>query len=179
MKKKLLFNTRAKLETVDILCTIKTIIKTVEKPKDIISYKSEINFKDYLLLKRSSKITGPIKQVLSTSCKIVPTNIEYLLKTSSSVSLMFKLNKNKYEFSKIIMDNIEDLYERIIKLHKITKKQFINKYGLSYMTDTYFLNENLFTTILSNIEAFNIRDYSEITDKLIITEIVKYFRSIN
>ena len=93
--------------------------------------------------------------------------------------MLFKLNKEKYDFSNLIMDNIEDLYERIIKLHKITKKQFINKYGLSYMTDTYLLNESLFVTILSNIEAFNFKEYSEITDKLIITEIVKYFGSIN
>lgn len=179
MKKKLLYNTRTKVGVVGLIQHINTVIKIVDKPKKMITYKTKISFKNYDLLTYNSIISGPIKEVLNAQGKITQLNLKYLLKTSSEINLLFKLNKEKYDFSNLIMDNIEDLYERIIKLHKITKKQFINKYGLSYMTDTYLLNESLFVTILSNIEAFNFKEYSEITDKLIITEIVKYFRSIN
>lgn len=179
MKEKLLYNIKIKIGTVESFATIRTEIKTLNKFKKRIGYKSSIRFKDFILTKHRSIITGPIHNLCEYPTKLVPIRLESILKASTKVTLRFDLIKHKYEFNRLIMDNIDYLYDRIVKLYAVTKKQLINKYGLQYMKDTYFLSENLFVTILSNIEAFDFKSYSEITDKIIITEIVKYFRSIN
>lgn len=179
MKRKLLLNIKSKIGTIESFAIIRTEIKPLGKLDNKIVFKSHIRFKDFVITKHRSLVTGPIKNLCNYPTKLIPIKLESVLKASTKVTLRFDLLKHKYEFNKLIMDNIDYLYDRILKLYTVTKKQLINKYGLQYMKDTYFLSENLFVTILSNIEAYDFKSYSEITDKIIITEIVKYFRSIN
>lgn len=178
MKKKLMYSVRCAIDNVRFLSSHESIITFLKKPNKIKSYEIGIKEKDFSLLKASTILRGPIINILSASGKIEFSKINYLMKNTSFINLKFDIEKEKYkDFNKIIYENIVDLYDRSITLYSMIKKRMIDK-GLDYVDSTYEFNENLFNMILNNIESYGFKNYSDITDKIIISEIVKYFRSI-
>ena len=91
--------------------------------------------------------------------------------------MKFFIEKEKYkEYSPVIYENIDNLYIRISAMYKTVSNKFVNEYGMTYVKESYELTEEIFKYILSDLQEY--KEYSEITDRVIMKEIVMYFRGL-
>lgn len=177
MKIRLLANFNSKISFVGSLYESIVKIKTLSLHKELFKFTSNIKPKDFKLLTHTSKISGPAKNLLTINTCIKFKNIKLLLNSNTMLNFKFFIDKEKYsEYSPIIYNNIDDLYIRISGMYKTVSNKFINDYGMNYVKDSYELTEQIFNYILSDLQEY--KEYSEITDRVIMKEIVMYFRGL-
>lgn len=177
MKKKLLADFKSKISFIGSLYESITNIKTLSLHKELCKFTSNIKPKDFNLLTHVSKISGPAKKLLTVNTEIKLKNIKLLLNSNTMLNLKFFINKEKYsEYSPIVYNNIDELYIRISGMYKTVSNKFVNEYGMDYVKDSYELTEQIFNYILSDLQEY--AEYSEITDRIIMKEIVMYFRGL-
>lgn len=176
-QKKLICNVKCNVHCIGLIRKIDTNIgfrsyENIRKIKDI---NTKITTKEFLLNKYTSKLRGPITNLLSVDCFIGIKNIESICKKSTVLEIKFDINKENYNmFSPFIFDNIDILYNRITFMFKKIKNIISSK--RPYVYDTYEYNEDIFINVLNNLEN-KYSNYEDIEDKYIASVITNGFRS--
>lgn len=84
---------------------------------------------------------------------------------------------NESEYSKIIIKNIEKLYNRISNYFNEVYEVILRKFPVKANEEKIEFTERAFKLILFQIKLKNFNSYEEITDKIIISILVDYFNS--
>ena len=177
MKTKLLANFNSKISFIGSLHESICKISTLNLKKELCKFNCKISTKNLELLKHTSKISGPVKTLFSINTNIKFKNIKILSSINTMLNMKFFIEKEKYkEYSPVIYENIDNLYIRISAMYKTVSNKFVNEYGMIYVKESYELTEEIFKYILSDLQEY--KEYSEITDRVIMKEIVMYFRGL-
>lgn len=172
-----LANFKTNISFIGILSEYKSNITTLKIPNKIFSTISKIGYKNFELIKHISKISGPVKTLLSVTSNITSKQVKLLLNSNTMLNLKFFIDKEKYKnYSPVIYDNIDDLYIRISGMYQLVSNKLAKTYGMDYVKDSYELTEEIFCYILSDLQKY--KEYSEITDRELTKEIVMYFRGL-
>lgn len=177
LNKKLLSNFKTNISFIGVIfeSICKINIKTI--PKKIFTIKTNISPKNFKLLEHVSKLCGPAKLLYTFKSNIEVKKVKLLFNCNTMLNFKFFINKENYkEYSPVIYDNIDELYIRISGLYKTVSNKFVNEFGMEYVKDSYELTEQIFNYILSDLQEY--KTYSEITDRIILKEIVMYFRGL-
>lgn len=177
MNLKPLFNIETKLKFIREISSKEIILRFIKKNDYLLKIKSKIDVMDYHIYKISSVIRNPIIDIFNISCPIKEMKLDSILEVFGYINYEFKLNKEDYiDYGKLIYDNIDDLAKRIRYLFYFVKNYLINS-GADYLDETYMLTEEKFKFILMSIDSEKYESYQEITDRVLIDEIIKYLRS--
>ena len=172
-----LFNIETKLKFIKEISSIEIALKFIKRETYLLKIKSKLNSMDFNILKISSVIRNPIIDIFNISGPIKELKLDSILEVFGYINYEFKLNKEDYiDYSKLIYDNIDDLAKRIRYLFYFVKNYLINS-GADYLDETYMLTEEKFKFILTALDTEKYNSYQEITDRILIDEIIKYLRS--
>lgn len=177
MKVKILFEKKFNIPVVGLILKKELVITQSNVPDEIAYFTNSIMERDFELINYESLIRGPISEVLNMQFTIEPYQLKTLRKFNTRLNLRFDINTDDYkDYSPIIFENIDDLYKRISSLYSSVVRQYFIKNNVTYVEDTYKFNEDMFKNILMDLELLKFKNYSDITDRILISKIVKHFR---
>lgn len=175
---KSLFNITLKIKNIYLLSRTETKISTYKEVKKIKEVKTNLNFNSHELLKICTKLHIPLIKLCKINTNIGFKEISKIHELISSLPIIFDINKNDYSnYSTLITDNLEYIYTRAYHLHK-TLIHNLNQRNVEY--NNFYFNEEIFISVLNSIEYNkNLKNLSDITDKIIFKEIINNFRRLN
>lgn len=176
MSQKVLYNSKLKIKQINGIKKIAIGICNKDIPEKIKSVKLNIFSKSRIISHFRKKINKRSEKLLEVYANVLTKTPSVLAKTNVVLKLNFEINKNNYSNRKeFIYNNIDDLYRRITNLFNIVKTKIKDKYTIKSHEETFILKEKMFNMILTDLE-FNHNEYSEITDKIIVTSILKFLQ---